>query len=173
MRVTGAVTAAALVLAGCSSGEPTAQESYPFADYDAMAWYEETLAEQRCPFPDLPDEPCEARTALRVKEVVLQPGTVLENYEWDLPDDQSVAPPEQVTITEQQSVWCFVDRQYERSLDYLELGEERVRYSYPCFSLGPDPNKLEHYVGELQPDGTVQDLPTISAPDWLTTEPTW
>jgi hypothetical protein len=104
-----------------------------------MAWYEETLAEQQCPFPDLPDEPCKARTALRVKEVVLQPGTVLENYEWDLPDDQSVAPPEQVTITEQQSVWCFVDRQCERSLDYLELGEERVLYSYPCFSLGPYP----------------------------------
>lgn len=149
-----AVAVAAGMLAGCSS-EPEVETAYPFADYDAQAWFNENYEESSCPFPDKPETACSTVTDVRVKPVTLPAGTVLDQSRFISPGDSTPPEPEFVTLEVDQTVWCFVVRYYDRSLDWMDRGQERIRYDYPCWSLGGNPNDLNYLAGYLLPDGSV------------------
>lgn len=145
----------ASTLAGCSSESADPYADAPFTSAEADAWFDEVYVKEDCPFPDDPETMCTTQTRVRTTEVVLEPGEVVDQSEPILPADMSPPPAELVTIQEQQSVWCFVFRYYDRSTGSLEEGEERVTYAYPCYALGPNPNNLKPYVGELRKDGSI------------------
>ena len=153
-RLLAAVAVSVLLVAGCGA-ESSSPEDAPFDQADADKWFAETQEFSDCLFPDLPDTRCEATAQVRSKEVTLQPGMVLEQYEPMIPTDDSPPPVRSVEITVPQSIWCFVVRHYSRwpGDEWTDAGDG-VSYSYPCWALGPNSNEgLDFLVGYLEPDG--------------------
>lgn len=159
-----AVLAAASVGAMAACGAPEVADE-PYTSYDAEAWYRDSYISANsttCPEPFNTDTECEFRDLLGVQAVDLPAGTRLpDNYGGREPFlySEPPDPPSIVVLTVPQTVWCFGVKETTR-YDYYDEDDfttpnGHVEYSYPCYSLGPDPNGLGAYVGELQSDGTI------------------
>jgi len=159
-----AAVAAASVVTMVACGAPDVADE-PYTSYDAEDWYRGSYISANsmtCPEPFNTDTECEFNELLGVQAVDLPAGARLpNNYDGrvSLRYSEPPDPPSVVVLNVPQTVWCFSVQTTTR-YDYYEASDfttpnGHVEYSYPCYSLGPDPNGLGANVGELQSDGTI------------------